>query len=794
MIKNYILVALRNLKRHKGYSLINITGFAVGIACCILLALYIKSELSFDRYHRNADRIFRLCIRGNTGGAQFEWGESNAVAAQVLRDDYPEVIDAVRFGDVQSSSVKHKDKLFFEGNLRYADDSVFNIFSWSLLRGDPKTALKVPYSIVLTEDMAEKYFGPEDPMEKILTFNGQKGFTVTGVMQNVPQNSTMSFDALCSFQTLYVQDEKVSPILRNWLDINFETYLLLQENFNYKELDKKLPALLEKYAGYLMKIWGSRQELFLQSLTDIHLRRPGDGAVLYVYVFSIIALFVLLIACVNFMNISTARSAKRAQEVGMRKVFGAARKRLVMQFLSESMMYCVLSFLIALVLVEIFIPLIKSLIGYPIDLQIKELAVLLPGFIILVFLTGVVAGSYPAFFLSSFQPVSVLKGSLKRGASSSRLRSVLVVVQFTVSISLIIGTGLIQNQLLYLKNKDLGFDKENVIIVSLLDDTVRKSVDVIKEELRADPRIINIATSSTLPGWDIPFNSKLPEGYAINEMQLMSEINVDADFIPVMGIELASGRNFSKEFPSDEQQSVIINETAANQFGWKEPLGKIIRTTGSTKKVIGVVKDFHLESLSQTIRPLFMANESDHRFVPLRFLLIKTKSGEISESLQFIEHKWKTIFPGVALNSFFLDETIAQQLRRMEKSREIFSYFTFLAIFIACLGLFGMSAYTTEQRTKEIGIRKVLGSSSSGIILFLSKELLKHIVVATVVSWPIAFYFLNRWLEDFPYRTNISLSTFVLSSLIVLLIGMTTISYQALKAALANPVDSLRYE
>jgi len=799
MFKNYIRIAFRNIKKHKGYSFINIFGFAVGITCCILLALYVKSELSFDQYHENAARIFRLGVRGNQGGTQFEWGASNAVAAQVLRNDYPEVVDAVRFGSVPSSSVKFGDQLFYEDDFFYADNSVFNIFSWPLLKGDPGTALKAPNSIVLSEDSAKKYFGSEEPVGKILLFNNQDSYTVTGVLGNVPDNSTLTFDALCSFETLYVQGRGVSPILRNWLDFNFETYLLLQRDFDDIELENKFPALLDKYAGNIMKIRGSQEEFFLQSLKDIHLRHPGDGAILYVYVFSTIALIVLLIACVNFMNLSTARSAKRAQEVGMRKVLGADRKKLVFQFLGESMLYSFLSFLIALLLVEAGAPVIKSLAGYPIQFGLKEMFGLIPGFILLILITGLIAGSYPAFFLSAFRPVSVLKGSLKRGAGGRNLRKTLVIFQFAISIALIVGTGLLKNQLQYLKNKNLGFDKEDIVVLPLMENDVRKKVEVLKEELRKNPRIISLAVSSILPGQNPPLNSKLPEGYALNQMQLMNDINVDIDFIPTLEIELLSGRNFSVEFPSDETQSVIINETAAKQFGWEVPVGKMIRTTGGRKgfiekKVIGLVKDFHLEPFSQRIRPLFMANESVNRFIPLRYLLVKIKSQNIPQTLGAIDSTWRIVFPGSALDRFFLDDSFGRQMAGIERSRDVFFYFTFLAVIIACLGLFGMSAYMAEQRTKEIGIRKVLGCSSAKIVFLLSREVMVHVGVATVVSWPLVFLVMNRWMQSFPYRANMNFLTFVFSFLLVFVIGVATVSFQAVKAALADPIDSLRYE
>ena len=465
MIKHYLLTALRHLKKTKGFSAINIAGFAVGIACCILLALYIRAELGYDRFHAQADRIYRLGVRGMTGKAEFVWGESNAVAAQALRDNYPEVVATARFGEVPPSSVELGDRIFFEGRFLYADDSVFDIFSWRWRLGNRTAALTEPYSIVLTESLAEKYFGRENPLGRTLLVNRAESYTVRGVIADVPRLSTLRFDALCSFATLYARSVRPSPVLVNWLDFNFNTYVLLRRAAG--ALQAKLPALLEKNAGPLMKLRGMKAELLLQPLRDIHLRRPGDGAILYVYIFSTVAILVLLIACLNFMNLSTARSAQRAREVGVRKVFGSDRRNLVVQFLGESILTSFLSFIIGLVLLYSILPLLRPLTGVALELRFRDILTLLPGFLGLVLVTGFVAGSYPALFLSGFRPASVLKGDLRRGTSGARLRSILVVVQFTVSLVLMIGTGIVIRQLHFLKNKDLGLPVGLVLAVGL---------------------------------------------------------------------------------------------------------------------------------------------------------------------------------------------------------------------------------------------------------------------------------------------------------------------------------------
>jgi len=804
MLGSYIKIAFRNIRRHKAYSFINIAGLAIGMACCIILIIYVHSELSFDRYHDKAGRIFRLCVTGNTGGTQFTWGESNAVAAPVLKQDYAEVENAVRFGGMPTASVKYKDSIFYENNIHFADDSVFDVFTWPLIKGNSDTALSVPYSIVLTEDMAHRYFGQEDPMGKILKFNNRKDFTVTGVMKNIPQNSHFLFDALCSFKTLYVQGKTVSPILRNWLDFNFWTYLLLEENFDYKELENKFPALLEKHAGKFMKARGSKERFFLQPLQDIYLRPLGISAsrpITYVYIFSAVALFVLIIACINFMNLSTARSANRAREVGMRKVLGAERQKLIGQFLGEFLIYSLLSLFFAILIVEMTSPFLSSLTGRQLSLDIVAMPWIVPGFIGLTLFTGLLAGSYPAFFLAAFQPVNVLKGNLIKGGSNYNLRRILVIGQFIVSITLIIGTALIINQLNFMKTKDLGFEKANVVVLPIMDESPQRVFQAFNEELKSHPNILHTSSSSIIPGNYPPLNSKLPEGFTRSQTQAMDDLNVDAGFIPAVGIKLAAGRNFSEGRKADERQAVIINETAVKRYGWENPLGKTIITSspdGSSKPVsktvIGVVKDFHLAPLSQIIRPLFMGNSPNHKFLPFRYLSIAIEPKNVDNTLTLIEDKWKEIFPEKPFSYTFLDESFNRQFRSVERSRAIFIYFTFLAIFIACLGLFGIAAFSAEQRTKEIGIRKVLGSTSVGIVYLLSKELMLHVLLANIVAWPLTYFMLHRWLQNFPYRTDINLIIFLLASGLVIMVGLTTVSFQAVKAALTNPVEALHYE
>ena len=808
MFKNYLKIAIRNIKRHKGYSFINIAGLAIGMACCILMVVYITSELSFDRYHENADRIYRLCRHANIGGTDITSGDSNAVAASALRDSYPEVVNAARFGRTSRPVVKYQDKQFFESRLFYADDSVFDIFSWPMIKGNPGIALKAPYSIVLTEDMAKKYFGDEEPLGKTLKFNNKDNYTVTGIIKNIPENSHFIFDGLLSFKTLYAGGNTVSHLLTDWLCYNYFTYVLLQKDVNYRDLEKKFPAFLEKHAGDRIRAKSSTLEYFLHPLKKMHLYniggQQGNDPILYIYIFTAIAVFVLLIACVNFMNLSTARASNRVLEVGIRKVVGADRRKLIWQFLMDALVFSSLSILFALFLVELALPLIGSLVGLSLSLNINEMPWLIPGILGMVLFSGLLSGSYPAFFLTAFQPIKVLKGDLRSGSSNSHLRGILVVAQFAICIILIIAIELIINQLNYMKTREPGFDKEHVVVLPMMDDQVREKLPVIKKELESYHGVLHVSAASTLPGGGSQTNDKIPEGFTHATMQLMADINVDPDFIPTMGMKIIKGRNFSKTFGTDEKNAVIINETAVRQYGWKKPLGKIIKSIAgrnpdgsinwAAKKVIGVVKDVHIAPITNVIIPLYIGNMPEHQYNPYQVLAARIKPGDITGTMDFIKRKWKAMVPHMPFNSFFLDASFDSQFRNIEQSREILSYFTFLAIFIACMGLFGLASFTVEKRTKEIGIRKVLGATVSSITLLLTKEFTKFLLLANVIAWPIAYLIMNDWMGNFPYRTSIGVQAFFLAGAMVLVIALAAVSYQSIKAAVTRPIDALRYE
>jgi putative ABC transport system permease protein len=799
MIKNYLKSALRNIKRHKGYAFINIAGLAIGMACCILILMYITTELSYDRYHEKADRIFRLGMDATVGGSTVVAPISDVPSAPALVQGYPEVLDAVRIRTISKRSVTYEDRVFYETGILFADNSIFQVFTFPLIKGDPHTALKRAYTAVLTQETAGRYFGSENPLGRILNYNNQYDFTVTGVVENVPQNSHFTFDMLCSYETLYDLDREA---MENWFNFMDYTYLLLPEGFDYKILENKFPALIEKYMGSMLKALGGEIKFFLQPLTSIHLHSNleneirANSSIAYIYIFTAIGIFILCIACINFMNLATARSATRAKEVGLRKVVGAERKELVWQFLGESLIYSIFSLAIAILLVRLAVPFAESLSGRRMSLNIAEMPWLVPGLIALVLLVAFVAGSYPALFLSSFRPAQVLKGNLRAGSGHSRLRSFLVVAQFIISISLIIGTGIILNQLKFMKNKDLGFEKENVLVIEVRDRSIRQSFESIKAEIRKIPGVLSISSASLVPGQEPSVQPFIPEGYTEKQAQLMEVFRVDHDFFPTLGMEIAQGRNFSPEYGTDSRSAVIINETAAKRYKWEDAIGKTIRVPSDevgkweTLTVVGVVKDFHRTSLHSVIAPQIIGNDPNS----FNELAIRINPENADTTLSLIGEKWREVDPTRPFDFLYLDGLIDRQYGAEERLSDIFSSFSVFAVFIACLGLFGMASFAAEQRTKEIGIRKVLGASVPGIVVLLSKDFLKLVVAANIIAWPLAYFGMSRWLQNFAYKSGIGVWIFLLTGILALGIALATVSYQSVKAALLNPVDAIKYE
>ncbi len=806
MLKNYFKSAIRNMARRKGYSLINIIGLAIGMACCLLILMFVNDELNCDNYNEYADRIYRIVGSYRYGGRDFQHGTVSAPMASVLIDEYPEVEEAVRFRFNGSYIIKFADKSFTETRVIFSDATIFNVFSIPLRQGDPKAALKEPYTLALSKKTAGKYFGTDNPLGKIIKLANEKDYKVTGVFADIPHNSHFHFDIIASLASL---EESRSP---SWLRDNFFTYILLKPGASAQSLEAKFPGLIKKYlAPELEKLLGQsvetlftkgdvRAEFYLQPLRRIHLysdlmtELEPNSDIKYVYIFSAIALFILVIASINFMNLTTARSAGRAKEVGMRKVLGSVRCQLIGQFLVESLVMSIVAMVIALMLVNLALPYFNSLSGKELTSADNYNGVMVLSMLVITLLTGLLAGFYPAFFISAFHPISVLKGRLKSGVKSGSLRSVLVVFQFTVSIVLIIGTLVVINQLYYIQNKKLGFDKDRVLILHnayLLD----QRAQTFKNEMLKYPQIKNAAVSSYLP---VPSSRNsaavAPEGQWDNKTGTsVQHWTVDYDYLTTLGMKLAAGRNFSRSNPTDTA-AVIINQAAVKQFGWEKSLGKRLdRFFGEGKTetftVIGVVEDFHFESLRNTIAPvlLYLGPTGD-------LISFRINTDNIHGTIDLLRDKWEQFLPGQPFEYSFLDERFDQVYKTEQRLGKIFGTFALLAIFVGCLGLFGLAAFISEQRTKEIGIRKVLGASISNIIRLLSLEFVRLVGTATLIAWPAAYLIMNQWLREFAYKTSLSIWIFLAAGMSAVTIALLTVGYQSVKAALADPVKSVKYE
>jgi putative ABC transport system permease protein len=799
MLRNYLRVAFRNIRKQKGYAFINISGLAIGMAACLLILLWVYDELSYDTYHENADRIYRLTIDANLG-AQMSVPVAPTPAGPAMVQEYPEALQAVRLSRPNRSPVVVGDREYFEENVAYADNSIFEIFSFPLVEGDPRAALEAAYSVVLTEDVARKYFGNDQALGKTIKIGG-RDYAVMGVAKNVRENSHFGFNILLSMETRYAESR---PIMENWLAISNYAYVLLAENADPAALEAKLPALIEKNMGPTLKSLGGSITLHLQPLKRIHLHSDfrGDiapqGDILYVYLFSAIALFILIIAGINFVNLSTARWTARAKEVGVRKTLGALREKLVGQFLGESVVYSLLALVLAVGLILLARPWFSAVAGRDLSFNVLQIPWLVPAFLGLALLVGVAAGAYPAFFLSSFRPVRVLRGGTRIGSKNILFRRVLVVTQFVISVVLIIGTMVVYKQLAFMKTKNLGFEKEQVVVLPGLADVMPKSYETLRNEFRKVSGVLDVGAGSLVPGRGIMKSVFQPEGFQRDQSQPMDYRNIDSGYLPTLGIAIAAGRNFSEELATDRTQSVLINETAAEKFGWKDPIGKqfIITpdqnsTGGETRlNVVGVVKDFHSTSLREKIDPMILFYDPTQ----CASFAVRVAPTEIQKTLGLLEDKWKELLPQKPFDFFFLDESFDSQYRAEERIGNLALRFSLLAILVSCLGLFGIASYTTEQRTKEIGIRKVLGASGGIIVRMLSKEYLLLVAIGNLFAWPVAYLMMRSWLQNFAYRTSLAYWIFLAAAVLSIAVSLSTVTYQSVRAARTNPVKSLRCE
>ena len=809
MLKNYFKIALRNLRKNPGYSFINIFGLALGMGVSILILLYVQYELSYDTYHDNSDRIVRVSRQwfNQNGESNLHLGHVAPPFAPLLEEEFEStVLEAVRFLQV-NPLLRYGDKSFVEDRFFFADAEVFEVFSWKMLKGDPATALTFPDGIVLTESTAEKYFGEEDPMGKSLEleFQGtQMLFQVKGIVEDVPSNSHFQFDFLASMEPVVQFYGGLEQMMQNYGSNNFATYLLLPEGYDYKDLQAQIPDFINRR---LTSFGGPDREpsdvtmLNLWPLTDIHLHSNLDseieanGNIEYVYLYTAIALFILLIACINFMNLSTARSSKRAVEVGLRKVVGADRSSLIRQFIGESMILAVLGLAGAVLLVYLILPYFNAFLNSDLSFNIFEQWSQLLGLVAVVLFVGLVAGSYPAFFLSGFQPASVLKGSFKVSGSHQRFRSVLVVTQFTISIALIASMVIVYNQLEFMRSKDLGFDKENIVVLPT-GNRITSNYESVRQRLLGHPGIVNVSVSSRVPSGRL-LDSQDTQAEVNGELQQINmriaDIHVSHNFMETFGIELVAGRDFDINLASDSTESFILNEAAVNAIGWpsaEEAIDKEFRYGSRSGRIIGVTDNFNFESLHQSIAPIVFLIPQDR----IRNVAVKIRGDMRPETIEFLEEQWATLRPGYPFDYYFVEDNFDRQYASEENLGQIFGYFSLLAVIIAALGLFGLASFTAQQRIKEIGIRKVLGAKISQIVLLLSRKFTILVLVAFMIAVPIAWIAMKQWLLGFAYRIDVSFWSFAMAGGLALLVAWLTISYQSIKAALMNPVNSLRSE
>ena len=791
MFRNWLVVTLRQMNRHKGYTAVNVLGLAVGMTCAMLVFIYVDFELSYDRYHEKAGRIYRVAVNNDA--------RTPPAMAPALKEDFPEVVSYVRLLPTTGTWVmKHEENIYYENRVYWADNALFDIFDFPLVQGDPRSALEAPLTVVISEDTARKYFGREDPMGK--TINADNGFlmlTVTGVMENTPPNAHLQADMIISLATSYQGD------LKYWSWINFYTYILLSEGHSSAATEEKLPDFVNRHIGEQLREQGGRFELFLQPVTDIHLysqlehETGANGDINYIWILSAVGLFILVVACINFVNLSTARFSGRVREVGLRKALGAVRGQLMRQFLGESILLTVLALMIALVAVWLVSPHFDAFTGKPVtaDFTANPLwLLLLPAGAVLI---GLLSGSYPAFLLASMQPVPGVKGGRRLEASGALSWKILVVVQFAISVAMIIGTGILFSQTEYIRNKKLGFDKDQVIVIPTLGD-VLEDYQPWKEALLRHSGVVGMTNSRSLPGLEgnigqVSTGTIQRVDDPANARHDVQGLNVDLDFVETLGMELLAGRSHSGAFDRDaEGRNIVINESARRVLGWDSPEAAIDRQVrfgnGSVSTVIGVIGDFHFRSLHLSIEPLVLFLGGGLH------MAVRLHPENTAQTLDFIESQWSRFFPDFPFAYSFLDENIDRLYRSEIRIGYVFGVFAMVAVLLACLGLFALVSFTVEQRTREIGVRKALGASVGQMLALLSGEFMGLVLIANVIAWPAAWLAMQRWLASFAYHVEIGWGVFFISGVLAFMITLATIGYQVVRTALTNPAVVLRNE
>jgi len=801
MFKNYLVIAWRNIKKSKAYSALNILGLAMGLAVFILIMLFVRTELGYDRYHANARTIYRVVQEqpGNFYLGSNVFAVTPGPLAAAMVQDFPEVLAATRIDDWSDVLVRVGEKTFLEKKVYWTDPQTFDIFSFPLVRGDRASALKEPFSILLSESAARRLFGDADPVGMTVTlqaFEMNSEFKVAGVFRDIPSNSHFVMDVVAPFETM----GKIQKTdLTRWGSNSYYTYILLKDGADPRDLEAKLVPFIAKYEAE--RGWehgGRHSRYFLQRLTSIHLHSRanfdlgliGDGR--FVLLFASIAVLVLVIACVNYMNLATARSLKRAKEVGLRKVVGAGKGQLVRQFLGDSIVLTFIAFLLALGFVLAALPAFRTFVERDIVFNPFRDAGLLPALLLLVVVVGAVAGSYPALFVSAFRPVAALKGTGGAKAKGRGLRNALIVFQFAASIALIICTIGVRSQLGFIRNKDMGYDREQILVL-VPRGGVRTDFEAFKTELRANPAVVSVASSSCLPN-NVTSSTMAEWPGRPEDLRIpIYVIDADYDFPELYGLELVRGRSFSRGFPSDAQGAFLINETAQKALGWDDPVGREFGRQGHNGpygRIVGLLKDFHMHSLHLSIMPLYI------RLDPARAnrISVKIRGWDIPAALAFVRKTWGRFAPEYPFEYSFFDDLFGRAYRVERRLGTMFSVFAGLAVLIACLGLLGLAAFTAEQRTKEIGIRKVLGASTPGVVVMLSREFMKWVVAANLVAWPVGYFAMSSWLRNFAYRTSLSVPMFAGAALAAFLVAAAVIGAQTFRAASANPAESMRYE
>jgi putative ABC transport system permease protein len=802
MFKNYLKITFRNLRRQKGYAFINIAGLSVGIACALFIILVVQYEFKYESNHVNAGRIYRINIAHTQLERTFRSHFSPVPLALAMCEEIPEITQFTRIAVLRQIAVAYGERKFYEDKVRFVDPGILEMFTFPLIAGDKITALKDIDSVVITEDMATKYFGKEEPLGKTLVLFKSIPLKVTGVMKNHPGYTNIRPDFLVPIERLRTMfgDE----FFENWLSQQLASYVMLGEGNSAADVLPKIQAAFNRHVRE-----DDGRELSLDQLKRMHLfsdtQRTGNINSLYILL--AVGGLILLVACINFMNLATARSVKRAREVGLRKVVGAARRQLIFQFIGESLIYTAISMVFALVLAYAFLPSLNSLTGQSVQFSDILQTHTIAGMVAILLMVGFLSGSYPALFLSAVRPTKILRGGFETGSKGVLFRKMLVVAQFSVSIVLIIATMIFGRQLNFLMNTSLGFQKDGILVIRNDRSTYRQSIQPLKSELLSDPRILGVTGSLMLPSSIGMYNNVTWEGASDNQEISIMHNRVDYDFLDTFEIELAAGRNFSPEFPMDtsagsdassaeNSRSILINEEAARQFGWDDPIGKkVIQVYGEERyfyNVVGVIKDFHFSSLRESIQPLKLFLSTDNN----RYVSVKIPLENINETREFVEDTWKRIYPDVPFDYFFLDSVFERRYKSEASLKRLFEYFSGLAVFIGCLGLLGLASYAAERRSKEIGIRKVLGASSPQIVMLLSKQFTRWVVVANVFAWPAAYFAMRSWLWGYAYRINLNdqLGFFVLAGVIALTIALLTVAFQAVKAALSDPVKIIKYE